>query len=1313
MVKLFLYLCKFFLIKKPYNKEILHLSVPMNYTCFKDYPVNIKTIGFRFLGSYWLILLVLLPLLSNAQNKQFLFANYDKSNGLPHNNVMAFYRDSKGFMWIGTVEGLCRFDGYSFKIFKNDPKDTTTIADNVIKKIFEDNEGKLWINAGENLEVFNPEDETFVHHQLIFGNRLTVPVGSVGSAAYDHERNIYYANNKRGIYKYIVQKDKLITVKTIKKDIYKRMSSIITDKTGKLWIATTDSKIYGISTTDFSLTDSIIFNGSVSSLYILYVDDDNDLWFFDNYNSAGIYCYKREAGTLIHYSANSGKCRLNNNAVMGVVQDDTGLIWIATDHGGINILDKKKNVVSYIKNDPLNKRSICENSLATIYKDNQGFIWIGSFRRGFSYYHPKMFSFEYYKFELNDNQLVGFNDIGPFVEDNKGNLWIGTNGGGLFYLDRKKNTLKHFCHDPLNPESISSNIIIDLFIDSKSRLWIGTYYGGLNLFDGKGFKHFRHNPSDPSTISDDKVWEICEASDGNLWLAEHMGGVNVFDPDKKQVIEKFQGIESNTLKASTTFTVYQGSDDIMWIATVNGLRSYNLRTKAFEYFNHEPNNPNSLSNNFTSDIIEDSRGLIWIATTDGLNMYDRKSKTFRVFKQDDGLASNLILSMIEDNGHTLWVGTSSGLSNLIISKNPETNEYTYTFKNYDEANGLQGGEFNENSVFQSGKGELFFGGPNGYNVFYPADLKLYNIPSKLYFTDIQVFNQSISCKTMLNSHHLLEKPIIYAPEIRLRYNENVVTIEFADVNFLHPEHIKYSYILENFNANWYTTGSKERKITYTNLDPGEYILHVKSTRNDGTWNKKEAKLKISVLAPWWRTLLFKGTVFLLIISLILFTYYYRLYSFKKQKLVLEERVNRRTLQLSEANKMLEDRQKEIISQNKELEKHRNHLEHLVKERTTKLEEAMNKARESDMLKSAFLANMSHEIRTPMNAIVGFSSLLEDPGLSAEERSQMVEIINSNSESLLLLIDDILDLSLIEANQLVINKKSFLLNGILNQLHSYFSLCNKNSEVTIVINNTLEKENLRIYSDRERLKQIMTNLMNNACKFTKKGSIELGITKNNDLLIIYVKDTGIGIAKEDIEHLFERFRKVGNDKNFVTRGTGLGLAISKRIAELLGGDLVVKSEFGKGSVFTFWIPLRKIISKELTNTRNQGKSSKNDWENKHLLLVEDEETNYLYIDKVLINTGISISWAQNGHEAIKLVENNNRFDIVLMDIKMPVLDGLETTIKLKEMNPDLVIIAQTAYARPDDRSKFMQEGFDDYISKPIKPNELIELISKFL
>jgi signal transduction histidine kinase/ligand-binding sensor domain-containing protein/CheY-like chemotaxis protein len=1248
-----------------------------------------------------------------AQEKQYLFKNIDKSNGLSHNHVTYFLRDSKGFVWIGTVEGLCRFDGYSFKVYKNDPADTTSLKANMITRLFEDHQGNIWIAAGDYFDIYNPETEIFTHQQSLFNNRIQVPVGSKWFHTYDQNRNILYANSENGVYKYIVSLDSVVQIGFPYKDTTKIISNMDIDKRGNIWIVCTNSYLYKLNGTSFDITDSVKLPVQYNNSYRFYIDKDNDIWLYDNNNASGAIFYNTKSATLRYLSAQSIKGRLSSNDLRSLTQDENGMIWIGTDHGGINIVNKTDFSVQMVTHDPSNKRSLCDNSITRLYKDYQGFIWVGSFKRGMSYYHQSQYLFDQHKVILENSKVSGYNDIDNFAEDARGNIWIGTNGGGLLYYDRSNNTFKQFINNPSDPSSISANVIIGLTIDQKERLWVGTYFGGLNLFDGRKFQHFRNNPADRASLSDDRIWDICEDSDGKLWIATLLGGVNVFDPEKKKVIESFRLVEDTTIRSNSVFSVIEGTHNTMWFATAGGIRSFNRNTRKFQYYYRRENDPESLSSNFVYDVYEDSRGFIWAATSDGLNKLDPSTGKFRVFKQENGLPGNFILTLEEDQNHNLWMSTSNGLSNLIITKDSKGDTFSYTFRNYDEFDGLQGNEFNEKAILKTRKGEMFFGGPNGFNVIDPSSMQSQNIKAAIVFTDFQIFNKSISNKKPFNNHYLLKKSITYADEIRLKHDENVFTIEFSNLNFIHPERRKYMYRLDNFKDEWFMSESKERKVTYTNLDPGKYIFRVRSTNNNGSWNDQEAQLAIIILPPWWETLFIKIFSIVFITSVVVGFYYYRIFQLNQQKRLLEMKVNVRTNDLSDANFKLYKRQKEILVQNMELEKHRNNLEQLVQERTNELEIALKKVKESDRLKSAFLANMSHEIRTPMNAIIGFSSLLDNPDITNKERDDFINQIHTNSESLLMLINDLLDLSLIEANQMIMHKEPFQLNDLVDQLFSNFKLNNKNSNVEIKLNHKLKADNLVLHTDQYRLKQILSNFMNNACKFTETGIIELVVTKEKNRLTIAVKDTGPGIAANDIIHLFKHFRKLGEEISRPKRGAGLGLAISKRLADLLGGTIEVNSQLGKGSVFTFIIPFSRVVSKKEIRMAKSKPISNMEWANKSILIVEDEENNYLYLKNILERTHATITWAENGQEALDFFESGNSYDIVLMDIKMPEMNGMEVLNRLKEKNPKQLIIAQTAYARTEDEIMFRMEGFDDYIAKPINANDLIQILEKYL
>ena len=450
---------------------------------------------------------------------------------------------------------------------------------------------------------------------------------------------------------------------------------------------------------------------------------------------------------------------------------------------------------------------------------------------------------------------------------------------------------------------------------------------------------------------------------------------------------------------------------------------------------------------------------------------------------------------------------------------------------------------------------------------------------------------------------------------------------------------------------------------------------------------------------------------------------------EEANLNLEQKVKDRTEKIEKQKTEIElqrdvakQQHEQILVQNTELEKHRNQLEILVQERTADLVNAKERAEQSDKLKSAFLANLSHEIRTPMNAIMGFSQLLSYDEISETDKTEFISLILINSKHLLNLINEIIDISRIESGELKLVLQSCNLSQIFNQLHSQYeeqkSLVDK-SHIKIIVPEQSKENMTFIITDSNKLRQVLINLIENALKFTEEGSIEFGYYLKEingvNAIVIYVKDSGIGIDADACEFIFDRFRKVeniGSEKLY--RGTGLGLAISKRLVELLGGNIWVESELGKGSVFSFTLPLSVSIINNEPQLKNNTitKDFTYNWANKLILVAEDEITNYKFIERLLKKTNIKLLWAKNGVESCDLIKQNQNIDLVLMDIRMPFMDGYEATRRIKAMNKKIPIIAQTAYALEYEREELLKAGCDNFISKPFSETDLLSIISSY-
>ncbi|MBU8892766.1 MAG: response regulator [Bacteroidales bacterium] len=566
----------------------------------------------------------------------------------------------------------------------------------------------------------------------------------------------------------------------------------------------------------------------------------------------------------------------------------------------------------------------------------------------------------------------------------------------------------------------------------------------------------------------------------------------------------------------------------------------------------------------------------------------------------------------------------------------------------------------------------------------------------------------------------------------IAHKDNSIIFQFASPEYSDQSKLIYQYRLEGYDNNWSALTKITRK-EYTNLPQGEYTFKVRAI-NTYDQISKDAKYNFIILTPWYQSII--AYIIYLIFFVLLIVILVRLNTkrLKAEKIKLEKIIKKRTHEIRKQkndieskNIALEQQKEEILSQNEEinvqkeeLEIHRNNLEDLVKKRTRDLEIAKEKAEESDRLKSSFLANMSHEIRTPMNAIIGFSSLISDPELSVGQKDDLSNHITNNCDSLLRLIDDIIDLSKIESKQLDLQKSNCFVSETLHDLIKVFEekkISINKRHIKLITNIPDEYKNITIHTDCLRLKQVLSNLTDNALKFTDAGSVEFGYllinSNDNPKLKFYIKDTGIGMSEQQQKEIFTRFSKIESSKKKLYRGAGLGLAISKYLIELLGGEIWVESKKDKGSIFYFTIPFIKLAKYENNKIIQTSMiTNKFIWSNKTILIAEDEDSNYRYLEMVLNKTKAKVVWARDGVEAISMCKQHEP-DLILMDIKMPNMDGLEATREIKKTYPEIPVIAQTAYAMENDERLSLEAGCNSYLSKPIKANKLLEVLSTFL
>jgi signal transduction histidine kinase/ligand-binding sensor domain-containing protein/DNA-binding response OmpR family regulator len=1219
--------------------------------------------------------------------EQYKFSLIDINDGLPHNQVKCFLKDSRGFLWIGTAAGLTRYDGYQLKVFRYDSSNPATINGNNILKLFEDPAGKVWVQTTFGFSVFDPETGKFFRDHKAYLKRFKLPAPDVEDIIKDAAGNYWFVLTGNGLARYNPGSKQTVAVRHKPFDTLSlatnHVASLRNDAHGNLWVIhrngvleKMDGKTLQVVERSTKIAEK--YNHALF-LYSLLVDSDHDIWVYTpGGDGDGAFLYRPFDKSVTHIHVNSPKLKLNNNRVRGVVEERKGTIWLATDHDGINVIDKRTGQVHYIQHNHEVNKSLVHNGVHSLYKDDQGIIWVGTFKNGVNYYHPNIVRFPHYKHQPSLSSSLPYDDINAFAEDDKGNLWIGTNGGGLIYFDRSKGTYTRYLHDSGKATSLGNNVIVSLLIDSNKELWIGTYQGGLDRFDGKEFTHYKYQSDNPNSLSDNNVWELFQDSRGIIWVGTLHGGVNRYD-------SQIDGFHRSQIKGGE-FTLHfdyisaitEDHEGRIWVGGGYGVEVLDLYEKTSTYLSHDPAVPGSLLSNNITSIYRDQNKNLWIATTEGLNFYDQQSKSFIHFTEKDGLPSDAVIAVLGDAKNNLWLSTSNGVANIILPPwKGKLDKKEVVIQNYDEADGLQGRSFNENAAYTTQKGEIIFGGVNGYNLFYPDKLGNNAFTPQIVFTNFQLFNESVEIGEVVNKRVILQKSLSDVQEITLNHNENVFSIEFAALNFFHPEKNKYKYKLEGFDRDWVTADNKTRRVTYTNLDPGEYEFRVLAANNDGHWNTEGAKIKLSILAPIWKTNAAYVSYAFIVLALIYLGRHFMLQRARSKFEIEQER--REARQLHELN----------------------------------------------MMKIRFLTNVSHEFRTPLSLILAPVEKLMNNG-NLQEPEKQYQMIHRNAKRLLNLVNQLLDFRKLEVDGANYHPSEGNVIKFISESVSSFSDLSEKKNISLSFETAIPE--IHTSFDMDKLEKILFNLLSNAFKFTpENGEIRVAVNclKGDEIagnegpktLQIKVKDTGIGVPKDKQDKIFERFFRNDVPTSLVNQGSGIGLSITKEFVKIHGGTIAVESEPGKGSCFTVSIPVKEIRACQFAASLQQEpqeleipeapahevlvKQAKLLTADKRpeVLLVEDNEDFRFYL-KDNLGMHFTIIEAKNGKEGWQKALSAMP-DLIVSDLMMPELNGIEFCKKVKEdsRTSHIPFVLLTAHTAEEQKLKGLNIGANDYITKP--------------
>lgn len=1181
---------------------------------------------------------------------ELTFDIFTQEDGLPNNQIQCIYQDSRGWIWIGTSQGLTRFDGYSFVNYLPDLSDTASLRGNLIRVIKEDKNGNLLVGAENGgLNIFNREPERFSHPLKNFSSFGFKDI-SVNDIEFDAHGNLYIGTDFN-ILK-IDTAGRIVTLDVRFEDGKESFEgnfvrNLQFDDNGILWIGTNNGLYTFNQETRLIESFELPFEKYQSrQIWEIFRDDEGFLW-VGTY-AAGLFLVSPGDLSVKHIKLEPEVER--TETVRSVSKGVFGEFWIGT-RGGLYSYSKTRGVTGFYRHDERDPRSISNNSVLSIFNDAQGETWIGT-RGGLNLLAKSKQVFHHFGALPGDNNYLNSSIIYAFWIDNGGKIWIGTEDGGVNIFNPETGKYQYLTASERDPNSISQNCIKAFLDDQRGNLWIGTYLGGIDVInlETRKITHYKHEPGKPGTLADNRVWDFCLDRNNEIWVATSKG-VDKFNR-QTNLFEHYPQLNGD----DQVSWIEPDSNGNLWIGTLDEVIVYDPEENTIQRFSEH-----------SRSMFEDSRNRIWIATLDkGIALYSQKEGPLKYYDEKDGLANNQALCILEDHENNLWISTTNGLSKFSLEK-----EF---FRNYTSKDGLSNNQFCYGAALKTSDGRMLFGSVSGFNMFNPAEVFSEETNVPIVLTDLKIFNKSVQVSSDKNS--ILKKSISETNHLVLNYDQNMFTVEFAALNFVNSDKNLYSYMLEGFNRNWNEPGTN-RSATFTNLNPGDYLLRIKHVVPGIQDSGNELHLKITVLPPFWKTSWFLSLLFVFIIFMI-----YTLLKFI---------VNR--------------------------EKIKNQL---VMERAN-----ARKLHELDMMKLKFFTNISHEIRTPLTLIVGPLEKIFSNDLSKEEIKENLKLVNRNAKNLDKLISQLLDFRKLEAGNLKLElTQADIVEFVKNIVYSFNDLSvEKQVKLTF---NTLKKQLFTSF-DPDKIEKILNNLLSNAFKFTETGgsiSVNLSLVfdmddddfsseeKEKQFIEISVRDTGRGIPVNNLNKIFQRFFQ--SDDKAKDSGTGIGLALVKELVRLHKGKIFVASKPGKGTKFTFRIPYQEThFHSEIPAEKNTQKPEVFSYEDEFpngikntdvlqskIMLVVEDNADVRHFIKAHFTSAFNVVEARNGEEgwekALETVP-----DIIISDVIMPNVNGYEFCEKVKndERTSHIPVLLLTALHSKEHEIKGITTGADDYITKP--------------
>jgi ligand-binding sensor domain-containing protein/signal transduction histidine kinase/DNA-binding response OmpR family regulator len=1187
----------------------------------------------------------------------FNFMNLSSKDGLSSNVVTAILKDRYGLIWFATDDGLNKFDGKKFTIYRHKATDNSSIISNEILDLHEDKNGNLWIGTGSGLTFYDRKKDSFIN----FTGNNNVAVTSLCS---DNSGAIwvagYYGIGVLNLESKVISplplpkpKDRLIASQPVFK--------VLKDYKGRIWLGT-DRGLFVYDTKKNSLVSFMHSSkqpGSLPHNHIntIYEDKQRQLWVGTNNGLSKLNPDEKTFFNYTHSSANSNS--LSSNIVYSLASDPDGKLWVGTEEG-LSILNPLDGKVIRIKRNGRSNYSLVGKSVKSILIDKEGIHWVATFRGGINKYDKNLALFSLSQSNPNDPLGLSAPVVTSFASLDGKNVYVGTDGGGLNLFDVRKGVFKRV---PL--ASATADLSILSMEKVGHEIWLGTYLKGLFILDSKSgaVKQVRQGVG-RDYISGNDIFCIKKDSRGNVWLGTNGQGIDCYDPNTKSFTH-FNNSEQGKKRIMLNGYIRSIDEDIdgnIWIGSSgSGIAVYNPLLGYSKIFNKSNS---KLPSDIISSIYATKSGEIWIGTAGGgLTYYDIKKNNFITYSEELGLANGMIYKILEDDAGKLWLTTNSGVSSF--------DKRSKRFKNYSYHNGVQRSPFVLGAGLKLPDGRLFFGGTEGFNYFNPSQLNANkNVPTMM-FTDLKVANQSV----IPSDNGPIKEHISIAKEISLDYKQNF-SISFTALNYTSPQENRYFYKLENFDKEWNNVGTVNTAV-YTNLDPGEYVFKVKSSSDAGEWNTPVTSVKVNVLPPFWRTYYAYAFYALLVASLLLYSRYRGIQKLKSKFAFEQERVK--------VQQLIEQERREA-----------------------------ERIHEFDQLKIKFLTNISHEFRTPISLIMGpVEQLLQQE--SNSQKTGQLQMIRRNARRLLNLVNQLLDFRNIKTQEQKLNNTEGDFVAFSRDVAESFKDLAERKHINFEFRSDVKF--YFTYFDHDKVERILFNLLSNAFKFTlKEGEVLLKINYSEALsgLKVTLSDTGIGMEEPLKEKIFDRFYQGESNEAILNQGSGIGLEITKEFVRMHGGTIEVESIAVKGSVFNIYFPFKKIedllileedavISEDTSFIEGdpvlESKSLSSDGHLPVILLVEDNEDLRFYL-KDNLKKYYRVVEAGDGKEGWQKVLATHP-ELVVSDISMPHVSGTELCKKIKSdrRTNHIPVLLLTALTGEEDQLLGLETGANDYMTKP--------------